>query len=719
MTLDRAFQIASRLLALVGLLSLILTNEFSYLFGFTAIAAVAASFFFVLTGIPFRFDRRIWTGLNLAALLFLVVDTFFFSQSLLRASTYFVVFLTINKLFNLRTPQDHSQLYLISFLQLLAASTYTIDVTFIISFILYLLTATWALLLHHLTTEAAREAAPASARPSERTLPGLTWPFFFSTNGIAFLALGCTLFLFILIPRVGLGFFHRSQSNLIRMSGFSEEVDLGAIGAVKRDSTIVMRVQPSRPLPEAEGVYWRGMVFDSYDGRSWRNSFGFGRLISSEGTGVFNLGYRQHPERTITQEVILEPLDTAVLFSAPFAIQINGRFNALRVNAMDALSLPSAPATRTDYIVTSMLPLLTRPDAEARTLSYSLSVARPYLQMPEGSDRIARLAREILEQSPSAVTVGQKIGAIEKYLKTNYRYTLDVKPTSSGMPIEDFLFGQKAGFCEHYATAMTLLLRSLGIPARFVTGFLPGEWNEFGKYYTVRQSNAHAWVEVWFPESGWIPFDPTPPAPPENTTTVLGFLARSMDSFQWRWNRYVIYYSIRDQISLAKEVKDDTMKLRFEFTGLISQIFIVVQGVFFSMIVLPLTNAVLHHPVITLTIGLLICIVSFSMARRLKRFAKSFSFRWPGRTRRARTVPFYFQMLDLLRAKGFSKPDTLTPQEFIQKILAPPSPLRPAAAELTGLYYRVRFADVPLSDREQQRVVELLQSMKSATPSMT
>ncbi len=704
MTLDRAFQVASRLLALVGLLSLILTNEFSYLFGFTAIAAVAASFILLLSGITLRFDRRIWTVLNLAALVFFIVDNFFLSQSLLRASTHFVVFLSINKLFNLRTPQDHFQLYLVSFLQLLAASTYTIDVTFLISFILYLLTATWALLLHHLTTEAARLPV------GQGTSPGLTWPFFISTNGIAFLALGCTLFLFILIPRVGLGFFHRSQSNLIRMSGFSEEVDLGAIGAVKRDSTVVMRVQPSRPLPEAEGVYWRGMVFNNYDGRSWRNSFGFGRLISSEGTGVFNLGYRQHPERTITQEVILEPLDTAVLFSAPFAIQINGRFNALRVNAMDALSLPSAPATRTDYIVTSMLPLLTRPDAEARTLSYSVSGSRPYLQLSEGSDRIGRLAREILDQSPTAVTVVQKIGAIEKYLKTNYRYTLDVKPTSSGMPIEDFLFRQKAGFCEHYATAMTLLLRSLGIPARFVTGFLPGEWNEFGKYYTVRQSNAHAWVEVWFPESGWIPFDPTPPAPPENTTTVLGLLARSMDSLQWRWNRYVIYYSIRDQISLAKDVKDDTMKLRLQFVNLVTGAFTAV-GIFLTSMLL--------HPVTVSLILIAGGVALFWVGRYFKRSFGPLSFRWPGRTRQAQTVLFYFQMLDLLRAKGLSKPDTLTPQEFLRKIPATPAPLRPAASELTGLYYRVRFADVPLSDQEQQRVTELLQALKSATPSMT
>jgi len=706
MTLDRAFQITSRLLALIGLLSLILTNEFSILFGLTAVSAVTVSFIFVLIEKPFFFDRRVWTVLNLAAMVFFIADLFLVSQSLLTASTHFVVFLTINKLFNLRTPQDHSQLYLISFLQLLAASTYTIDVTFLVSFVLYLLTATWALLLHHLTSETATPNARAAGRPE--ATPGLSWPFFFSTNGIALLSLGCTLLLFLLIPRVGLGFFHRSQSSLIRMSGFSEEVDLGAIGSVKRDPTVVMRIQPSRPLPALEGIYWRGMVFDTYDGRSWRNSFGIGRELSSEGTGVFNLGYRKYPERTITQEVILEPLDTAVLFGVPDPIQVSGRFNALRVNEMNAVSLPFVPATRIDYIFTSMLPALSSPDVDARTFSYSRSSARPYLQMPEGSGRIGRLAHEILDQAPSAVTVLQQITAIEKYLESNYRYTLDVPPTSSGMPIEDFLFRQKAGFCEHYATAMTLLLRSLGIPARFVTGFLPGEWNEFGKYYTVRQSNAHAWVEVWFPQSGWIPFDPTPSVPMETAGPIMGFLSRSMDSIRWGWNRHVIYYSLQDQISMAKEVKDDSMRLRLEILNRVGGAAAAVRRFLVASI---------RHPVMVILVLLLGGAASVWVARRFSRAGGWRFIRWPGRARQVRTVPFYFEMLDLLRVKGLSKPDTLTPREFLGKIPASPAPLRPVADELTGLYYRVRFADIPLTDLEKHRVTELLQNLKTAPPS--
>lgn len=722
MTLDRAFQIASRLLALVGLLSLILTHELSPPFGLAGIVSVAVSFILVMGGATVSLSRRSWTALNLVVLAFFILDLILISQSLLVASTRFVVFLMINKLFNLKTPQDHLQLYLISFLQLLAASTFTADITFVVSFVLYLLTATWALLLHHLVTEDARPfAAPGLQRLPGRP-PGLTWLFFLNTNGIAIGALGCTLLLFVLLPRVGLGFFHRTQSDLIRMSGFSEQVDLGEIGTVKLDSTVVMRVQPSRPLPPREGIYWRGMVFDSYDGRAWRNRLGRGGLVPSEGNGVFHLSSPRYPDRIVTQEVILEPLDTAVLFGAPYAVQVSGRFPSLKVNEMGSLSLWTVPATRIDYTLTSQLPALTFGDAEARSVSYPPSIRRFYLQLPDRSDRIRQLSERVTE---SADTVLRKVTAIENYLQANYRYTLNIEPASSDSPIEDFLFGQKAGYCEHYATAMTLLLRSIGIPARLVTGFLPGEWNEFGKYYTVRQSDAHAWVEVWFPQTGWYPFDPTPPAPSKTIPALWGLLARSIDSLQWRWNRYVIYYSLRDQISLAKKVTDDTTRLRL---WVMAQMTAILQSAQRAL------ASAASHPAAVAVMVVIAGTALFWIQGRVKRFgwrllmARGGRWKWPGRRLGKETVAFYFEMLRLLRAIGYAKPDTLTPQEFLRQIpgdsdlpTGPPaassvmgtSPLKATAAELTRLYYRVRFAGIPLSNAERQRVTELLFNLKT------
>lgn len=714
MTPDLGLQIASRLLALVGLLSLVLTGELSPPWGAVAVFSILASALLAVTGRRFGLGRRAWSALNVVVLFFFISDLFFISESLLVASTHFVIFLMINKLFNLRTPQDHLQLYLISFLELLAASTFSSDISFLVAFILYLLTATWALMLLHLVSEGA-DLSPL--HPGARA--GITWPFFFNTNLIAMGALFSTVFLFVLLPRIGLGYFYRSHSGLIRMSGFSDQVDLGEIGPVKLDPTVVMRVKPSRPLPAREGIYWRGMIFDYYDGRAWRNSFGSGAVLSREESGVFNLAYRQYPERTITQEIILEPLDTAVLFGAPSPIQVSGRFSSLRVNAMGALSLWAVPATRLDYTITSQLPALTSGDAGARFIEYPAAIQRTNLQLPEASERIQALAREV---TASSETILKKVVAIERYLESNYRYTLDVKPPRTGRPIEDFLFDQKAGYCEHYATAMVLLLRSAGIPARLVTGFLPGEWNEFGNYYTVRQSNAHAWVEVWFPESGWYPFDPTPAVPFEPIPVFLGFLSQSFDSLQWRWNRYVIYYSMQDQIRLAREVRDDTIRFR---TWVMDR-----AAVAFSRL-RDVLAPILDRPILIGVAFALGVLTLFFLRHRLRRIFNWFSLAgWSGwaRRRSGSAVSFYEEVLTLLDRRGYPKPDHLTPQEFVKRLtllregdrpLRPPgtplnrAALTPSLMELTGLYYRVRFAGIPLSSSESRRVDNLLLDLRA------
>ena len=733
MTLDRAFQIASRLLASAGLSALILSDELGFPFGFAGSLALILSMIMAVRGSRLNFGRLTWTFLNLTTIVFFILDLLFVSQDLLIASTHFIVFLMINKLFNLRTPQDHFQLYLISFLQLLAASTFTIEITFFVSFVLYLLAATWALLLLHLVIEQNQISTTSGSQPAAARSPGLTWPFFFSTNSVALGGLGFTLILFILLPRIGLGYFHHARSNLIRLSGFSEQVNLGEIGTVKLDSTVVMRIQPDRPLPSREGIYWRGMVFDHYDGRSWRNSLGSGVLLSkARGGGGFTVPVSGYPGRTIYQEIILEPLDTKVLFGASFPIHVNGRFANVKVNSMGALSLTNVPATRIDYTVSSRIPMLTRQDANSRLMSYSPMIRKTYLQLPEGSDRIRGLAEDILRGAGHPETVLQKILAIENYLEANYRYTLDVQSAPSGNPIEDFLFSQKAGFCEHYATSMILLLRSIGIPARLVTGFLPGEWNEFGKYYTVRQRNAHAWVEVWFARSGWYPFDPTPSDPNAGAPSFLGLFARSIDVLQWQWNRYVIYYSLGDQIGLARGVKSDTIKLR---DWIAAQIIAMLNWAKWVL------ASILSHPMVAVLAGVVVSGMVFAILRRHRWRLGWFRIgRWPlwkgsRGFKKVHRVKFYFLMLELFQANGQAKRANLTPREFVTQL---PETLGPAmtgsavtggsgrdssvrslspkaiASQLTDLYYCVRFGGIPLSASEDQHAAGLLSDLETA-----
>ena len=101
----------------------------------------------------------------------------------------------------------------------------------------------------------------------------------------------------------------------------------------------------------------------------------------------------------------------------------------------------------------------------------------------------------------------------KSYLRRNFRYTLKLTGTPGRDPLAHFLFETRAGHCEYFASAMAVMLRAIGIPSREVNGFLPGEYNDLGGDYIVRASDAHSWVEAYFPGSGWITFDPTPPAP--------------------------------------------------------------------------------------------------------------------------------------------------------------------------------------------------------------
>jgi hypothetical protein len=137
---------------------------------------------------------------------------------------------------------------------------------------------------------------------------------------------------------------------------------------------------------------------------------------------------------------------------------------------------------------------------------------------------------------------------IDKYLRENYAYSLSTSRPPEGIsPMEYFLFSSKKGFCEHYSTAMVLMLRSVNIPARIVTGFLGGEINEYGGYIIVRQSNAHSWVEAVI-DGAWRRFDPTPQIPAERQSATVLFL----DMIRMKWNRYVVAFSASDQKEIVR-----------------------------------------------------------------------------------------------------------------------------------------------------------------------
>jgi protein-glutamine gamma-glutamyltransferase len=289
--------------------------------------------------------------------------------------------------------------------------------------------------------------------------------------------------------------------------------------------------------------------------------------------------------------------------------------------------------------------------------------------------------------------------AIKQHLLSHYAYSLDVGSTPSASPLEEFLFTRKTGYCEHYATAMAVMLRTVGIPARLVTGFLPSEWNDFGHYYAVRQQDAHAWVEVWFPHSGWVTFDPTPSIMKTFPSPLLEQVWGLIDSIRLKWDRFVIHYSFYDQMTVAQGVRNQGERVR-AYIGNI-------------MDTLKNWNASRREPG-TMRISLspwisfgailfcMICLLLIGVLLKTRTAKTAFQ------KQDMAAVHLYERMLAALAARGVSKQPGTTPLEFSARVCREYHAAGPLVQELTALYYRVRFGHELLSQYDLQQAEELL-----------
>jgi protein-glutamine gamma-glutamyltransferase len=704
MTLQRAVGVSAKLLTLVAFTALVGTAKLPAALVVCGVLALAISFAqeFALSSKWHlaHLPRTVWNGTLVIAFLAAAADFLWGTQQALQASLYVLVFLMANKLLTLSRLKDVPQLFVIGFLEFLSAAVLTVDLWYAMAFVIYLLTAIWALLAYHLSCEAVQSMAVADeGRLALMPIP-LTARFFWTTNAIAIAALMVTSSIFLVMPRTGFGFFQQATGTPIRTSGFSEKVDLGVIGAIKQDPTLVMRVQ----FPDVEGepverMYMKGASFDHYTGQSWTNTFSRRQLLAKTEDGLFELGSSRtltRNTRRINQDILLEALDISVLFGLPFAYEIRGPFALLETDGMGGLWLPHALPRRLQYAVASIQHSLSNEDRQGDLSDYPAEATRRFLQLPSLDPQVADLVRVVTRDvtTPYEMTI-----AIKQHLVSSYAYSLDVGTILSASPLEDFLFIRKTGYCEHYATAMVIMLRTIGIPARLVTGFLPGEWNDFGHYYTVRQQDAHAWVEVWFPRSGWLTFDPTPSVMKAFSNPLLKQVGGVVDSIRLKWDRFVIHYSFSDQMAVAQGLRKEGENVRTYVSTLMARLkeWSASQRasgtIGMSQVPWMILGAVFLCVVFALFINVLV---------KKRRAGTAFL------NRDAVSIKLYERMLAVLAARGMNKEPGATPLEFSVRICLKYEAAGPLVQELTILYYRVRFGHESLSSYEVQQAEELL-----------
>ncbi|MBI2525072.1 MAG: DUF3488 domain-containing protein [Candidatus Rokubacteria bacterium] len=540
-----AVRIATYLLVADGLAALFLAG----LIGPLGLAVVGAALALSWWQEPLRarvHTRGLGAALAAAAAIGSAADLLFLADTLLDGLVHLLLFLVLARIFTLRAPGDSRVVAFLSFFMLVAASSGAFGVGFLFVFVACLLLSTWMLLLQHVLAE----SAPHAGRVIVGIPPQLAWG-----RGLLGLAAGAaaatlliTAALFFVIPRVGLAAlpFRAKLGPLV--TGFTDRVELGAYGQIETDASMAMRVHIPEGMGAAEeipGLRWRGIVFDEFDGRAWTVGQPDRMAVRRSMTADFRLGGYRGQGRILRQEFYLEPIGTEVIFAAPRILRLEARAREITVDDMGSVSI-AQPSARLHYIVESELeaPRAGVPDAWGFASADDPAVAR-YLQLPPLPARIPALAREVTAGSRSPYEAARRLN---EHLAREFAYTLALERRTTLPPLEEFLFVRRAGNCEYFAASLAVMLRSLGVPARVVGGFQRGEWNPYGRYFAVRMRDAHSWVEAYFPSAGWLSFDPSPRAAAEAGRSTL---ALYLDALRMRWYRYVINWSLRDQVEVA------------------------------------------------------------------------------------------------------------------------------------------------------------------------
>jgi transglutaminase-like putative cysteine protease len=349
-------------------------------------------------------------------------------------------------------------------------------------------------------------------------------------------------------------------------TGLSDSMTPGDISNLAQSDERAFRVSFGGPMPPNRERYWRGLILDRLDGETWRQGWGQSfrrpaRVAVDGGVGPL------HPDE---YDVLLEPTDQDWAYALDGSEAVSDNVVPID-NNLFRFRRPADSAVRYRMARVGQL--------QESSGDLSQEAQRRYLQLPvSGNPQARELAASLREQATRPADVVEAIRT--RFNQQPYRYTLRPPPMPND-GIDALLFEHLQGFCAHYAGAATFLLRAAGVPARIVAGYQGGEAGAGGEYLIVRQYDAHAWVEVWLPERGWIRFDPTAAIAPEriesglreamreegsfledNWTSpqrygdmaALQWVSLQMDRLNYQWQRWVVGYQGQSQMDLMSRL---------------------------------------------------------------------------------------------------------------------------------------------------------------------
>jgi transglutaminase-like putative cysteine protease len=462
------------------------------------------------------------------------------------AGVTFIVVLLALKTLELRAQRDAFVVFFLGFFTLLSNFFFSQSLLTAFAMLVGLLGLLTALVNSHM---------PVGRPPLSQAARTAGW--------MALLGAPIMAVLFVLFPRIA-PLWGVPSDAMTGRSGLSASMRVGTMASLALDSSVAMRIRFEGATPPANTLYFRGPVLSTFDGREWRplrSSFP-SRLQPAAQLQVSGTAYRYQ----VTLEANNRPW-IVVLDATPDKPSINGYTATMAPDLQWTADRPMADLIR--YSAESFPDFSYGPQRTVTAL-------QDYLDLPPGfNPRTLELAAELRRDPRARDGTAALIAMVLERLRTGgYAYTLE--PGVFGTHTADeFWFDRKEGFCEHIASSFVVLMRAMGVPARIVTGYQGGEPNNMDGFWTVRQSDAHAWAEVWIAGRGWLRVDPTSSVAPGRTGSlqrlvvpqgamaqVLGAVSPALvlnlreawEALNNRWNQWVLNYSQAKQLDLLRNI---------------------------------------------------------------------------------------------------------------------------------------------------------------------